>query len=300
MIGGGAYVASTGTPSHGDLRVNILVSRERAGFHIDTVDLYSAKQRTTFIKQIAIEIGVGDDTVKKELGAVLLELEARVDEQIRAKLAPVETKPLMTEAERNEALALLGDPKLVDRIVADLGTCGLVGEESNKLLGYLAAVSRKLEEPLAIVVQSSSAAGKSSLMDAVLDMVPPEERVSFSAMTGQSLYYMGERDLRHKVLAIAEGEGADRASYPLKLLQSEGHLTIASTGKDAIDRQARGARVHGDRPGRDVPHHGRHRPRRRAVEPLPRAHGGRGPRPDPPCPREAEDRPDSRRHSRSP
>jgi hypothetical protein len=52
-------------------------------------------------------------------------------------------------------------------------------------------------------------------------------------MTGQSLFYMGETDLQHKILAIAEEEGAERASYALKLLQSEGRLTIASTGKDA-------------------------------------------------------------------
>ncbi len=51
-------------------------------------------------------------------------------------------------------------------------------------------------------------------------------------MTGQSLYYLGEHDLAHKVLAIAEEEGAERASYALKLLQSEGELSIASTGKD--------------------------------------------------------------------
>jgi len=66
----------------------------------------------------------------------------------------------------------------------------------------------------------------------VLSFVPPEDRVQYSAMTGQSLFYMGETDLKHKVLAIAEEEGAERASYPLKLLQSEGELTIASTGKD--------------------------------------------------------------------
>ncbi len=82
------------------------------------------------------------------------------------------------------------------------------------------------------MLQSSSAAGKSSLMEAILDLVPEEERVSYSAMTGQSLFYMGETDLAHKILAVAEEEGAERASYALKLLQSEGELTIASTGKD--------------------------------------------------------------------
>jgi hypothetical protein len=51
-------------------------------------------------------------------------------------------------------------------------------------------------------------------------------------MTGQSLFYMGETNLKHKILAIVEEEGASRASYALKLLQSEGELTIATTGAD--------------------------------------------------------------------
>jgi hypothetical protein len=69
-------------------------------------------------------------------------------------------------------------------------------------------------------------------MNAVLDFVPEEDRVQFSSITGQSLYYMGEATLAHRVLALAEEEGAKRASYALKLLQSEGELRIASTGKD--------------------------------------------------------------------
>ncbi|MCP4503410.1 MAG: hypothetical protein GY822_26050, partial [Deltaproteobacteria bacterium] len=44
--------------------------------------------------------------------------------------------------------------------------------------------------------------------------------------------YMEGGDLRHKVLAVADEEGAERASYALKILQSEGKLCIASTGKD--------------------------------------------------------------------
>ena len=69
-------------------------------------------------------------------------------------------------------------------------------------------------------------------MEAILRFMPGEEQISYSAMTGQSLFYMGGMDLKHKVLAIAEEEGIRQASYALKLLQSEGQLTIASTGKD--------------------------------------------------------------------
>jgi hypothetical protein len=83
------------------------------------------------------------------------------------------------------------------------------------------------------VVQSSPAAGKSSLLQAVLSLVPDDDRVVYSMMTGQSLYYMGNTDLRHKVLAIAEDRGIARASYALKLLQSDGALEIASTGKES-------------------------------------------------------------------
>ena len=79
-----------------------------------------------------------------------------------------------------------------------------------------------------MIVQSSSAAGKSSLMEAVLAFVPEEQRVQYSAMTGQSLFYMGETDLKHKVLAIVEEEGAHRAAYALEAAAEEGVLTIAS------------------------------------------------------------------------
>jgi hypothetical protein len=213
------------------LRVNLLVaSGER--FHVDSLDLYSARQRGAFLKQAAEELQVKQDVLKRELGKVLLKLEQLQEEQIKRALEPKDEPMVLSEAERAEAMKLLQDPKLLDRISADFSTCGLVGEHTNKLVGYLAAVSRKLDRPLAVLVQSSSAAGKSALMEAILAFVPEEERVHYSAMTGQSLFYMGETDLKHKVLAIAEEEGAERASYPLKLLQSEGELTIASTGKD--------------------------------------------------------------------
>jgi DNA primase catalytic core len=214
------------------LKVNVLASRGE-GFHVDTLDLYTARQRAVFLKQAAIELGVKEDLVKRDLGRVLLKLEELQDEQIRAALEPKPAAaPAMKDEDRRAALELLTDPKLLDRILADFARCGVVGEETNKLVGYVAAVSRQLESPLAVLIQSSSAAGKSSLMEAILAFIPEEQRVQYSAMTGQSLFYMGETDLKNKVLAIAEEEGVSRAAYALKLLQSEGVLTIASTGKD--------------------------------------------------------------------
>ena len=214
------------------LKVNVLVAAGEA-FHVDTFDLYAARARASFIAQAAGDLRVAEDMLKADLGRVLLKLEALQDAAIQDALKPkAPALPAMTADEHMAALHLLADKDLPARILADFEAVGVVGEATNKLVGYLAAVSRKLERPLAVVIQSSSAAGKSSLMDAVLSFVPEEERVQYSAMTGQSLFYMGQTNLKHKILAIAEEEGAHRASYALKLLQSEGVLTIASTGTD--------------------------------------------------------------------
>jgi hypothetical protein len=214
------------------LKVNLLVSREGAGFHVDTLELYSARQRQQYATLAAHELCVDEQVIKRDLGMVLLRLE-ELQEHAAMKTADDKSpRPKLSDEERQAALALLRDPNLVERILDDLDRLGVVGERTNKLVAYLAATSRLLDEPLAVVVQAASAGGKSSLMEAVLALVPEEDRVQYSAMTGQSLFYLGEADLKHKVLAIAEDEGAERAAYALKLLQSEGQLTIASTGKD--------------------------------------------------------------------
>ncbi len=213
------------------LKVNVLVSCGEA-LHVDTFDLYAAKSRGLFIKQAAFELAVKEDVIKRDLGKVLLKCETLQEAQIKETLESNDSALTLDDVARDEALALLKSPHLMQRILDDFNRCGVVGEETNKLTGYLACVSRKLDKPLAIIIQSTSAAGKSSLMDAVLNLMPEEERVQYSAMTGQSLFYMGETNLKNKILAIAEEEGAENASYALKLLQSEGELTIASTGKD--------------------------------------------------------------------
>ncbi len=214
------------------LKVNVLASVGDA-FHVDTLDLYNARARQGYVAQAVLELRMAEDILKSDLGRVLLKLEALQDVQIQAALKPksIEAAP-MDAADRAAALALLCASDLLARIPGDFDACGIVGERTNKLVGYLAATSRKLRHPLAVVIQSSSAAGKSSLMDAVLAFMPEEERSKYSAMTGQSLFYMGETNLKHKILAICEEEGVSRASYALKLLQSEGELTMASTGKD--------------------------------------------------------------------
>lgn len=219
------------------LKVTVRVScRQSERVFVDTLDLYQARQRAAFVKAAGIELGVAEPVLVGDLSALVLALEPVQEAAIRAALptapASASALPVLSEAEEAAGLALLRDPHLVERIAADVEAVGVVGEGVNALVGYLAMVSRLLDKPLAILIQSTSAAGKSTLMDALLSLMPEGQRVHYSAMTGQSLFYLGEGDLKHKILAIAEEEGVRQAAYALKLLQSQGELTIASTGKD--------------------------------------------------------------------
>jgi len=218
--------------SYEQLKLNIHVTANDK-YYIDTFDLYHAKARSTYIKQAGIELGCEANTIKKDIGKILTKLEELQEAQINTTLNPEsKPEPKLSETEYTQAMELLKNPNLLERIITDLTASGIIGEDINKLTAYLGCVSRKLDKPLAIIIQSTSAAGKSTLMDAVIEMMPESDKVQYSAMTGQSLFYMGETSLKNKILAISEEEGAHNASYALKLLQSEGKITIASTGKD--------------------------------------------------------------------
>jgi len=208
--------------------------RVEENFHLDSFDMTRDNERRRFIERAAEETKLEKELIKRDLGKLLLALEEEQQQRLNAALKSESQNPKseMTEDERAEALALLKSPDLVTKIGQAFDTYGLVGEETKRLAAYLACTSRKLDKPLAVIIQSSTAAGKTALMEAVLAMFPEEERVKYSAMTGQSLFYLGETELKHKILAIVEEEGAEKASYALKLLQSEGELTIASTGKN--------------------------------------------------------------------
>lgn len=162
----------------------------------------------------------------------MIELLEKERLNLRKTSAEVEAAVLMSKAEEAAALAFLKDPNLCERIVEDFRRCGLVGERSTVLTSYLGAVSRKLNEPLALLIVARSGAGKSALQDAICNFVPPEELVRVTRLTGQALFYKDPYSLQRKMLVIAEDEGAMQAVYSLRTLASDQRLSIAATRTD--------------------------------------------------------------------
>jgi len=195
-------------------------------FELSTIDLYSSRSRIWFAKLCAALFGASEELVKEDIAKILTLVEGY---KPRAKQTKAKEP---TREEKAEALKLLKSPDMFAEILADLETIGVTGEKTNKLVGYLAAVSRKTDEPLSVLIQSRSAAGKSTLQDAILSLVPEEDFVKYTRITDQALFYKDEESLAHKILAIEEQEGMGGAAYSIRNIQSSKKITVAATGKD--------------------------------------------------------------------
>jgi len=140
--------------------------------------------------------------------------------------------PAMTKEDERLGMGLLTDPALLSRVVSDMERLGYVGEETNKALGYLVSVSRKLPAPLSAVVVSRSAAGKSALLRLIERVTPPEEVFSVSSLTPESLFYVPAGALKHRLLLIEERHGSEPADYSIRELQTRHVIRKAMPAKD--------------------------------------------------------------------
>lgn len=133
----------------------------------------------------------------------------------------------MTGIEKARIIEFLKTGDILGRIIKDMDSLGYIGESRNKLLGYLIAISRKLDEPLSGIAVSSSGAGKSKLIDTLQLLIPPEDVVFTSRLTQQALFYMPKDFLKNKLLIIEERAGSELADYAIRTLQSKGKLALA-------------------------------------------------------------------------
>ncbi len=212
------------------LKVTIKVAKDisnpKKPFELTTIDLYSTRSRTWFAKLCANLLEEPEELVKEDLGKILFLVEDW------RPAAQEEATVEISKADEKIARSFLNCPDMFTELLTDFETMGVTGEEVNKLVGYLAATSRKLADPLSVLIQSRSAAGKSTLQDAILSLIPDEDFIKYTRVTDQALFYKDEDSLVNKILAIEEAEGMGGAAYSIRNIQSAKKITVAATGKD--------------------------------------------------------------------
>jgi DNA primase len=214
----------------GRLRATIKAQRG-AAMHVDTVDLYASRSRSEFEKRASKTLSIEAGNVEAALLKLLVEAERPgADGKSEQEASPA--PPTMSASERAEALELLKRLDLLDQVARDVDALGYVGEETNKRLLYLVAVSRKLAGPLSAIVLSQSGAGKSGITEVIEKLTPPEDVVLLTRLTPQSLYYTEPGFLDRKLVIVEERYGSQEADYSIRVLQSRGKLIAAAPVKD--------------------------------------------------------------------
>lgn len=141
---------------------------------------------------------------------------------------------------RDQAEAMLADPKLVNIIINDVAKLGVVGERKLVMSHYVVGISRFLAKPGGSIIQGGISSGKSHTLETTGPCFPPESKLLCTDITPQSLYYLEPGRLIHTFVIAGErprvqSDEQSLATKALREMLSSGELhklvTISVAGR---------------------------------------------------------------------
>ena len=147
-IGGRKYHIRGIEHTNQRLKVNVKAQTDKR-FHIDSIDLYISKQRKVFAKESALLFNIDTETAEADLNRIIEKTETYITSK---KDNDTERECVVSDKDREYALTFLKSPTLMKDIIKDFEILGCAGEDTNKMMGYLAAISRKLDDPLSLLI----------------------------------------------------------------------------------------------------------------------------------------------------
>lgn len=224
----GTWIVEKSASGVSGLRALLTIEVKGSELYRDQVTFYAQQKR----RGIAKDTGFDIDDVNRICRAIeaqydlIIDSEKKEPEKDRKKRTPQYARQLAEDLKRH--------PNIIDEVISDITKLGYVGEDNNKALLYLVGVSAAMSNPLGAYIAAESSAGKSALTDKVVSLFPPDRIFFISRMTAHALYYVGEDDLRHKWIIVAERKGAEdeQADYSIRTLFSEKVLTLMVPTKD--------------------------------------------------------------------
>lgn len=224
-----------------NLRVNIKAQIPPAPFvkggeadcdglkYYDNLDLYSARSRSSYAGNMGKCFDIEPKRIEKDLITILEHLESERDRHLLTGSC-IEKEVQLTQEKRELGLSFLKSHDMFTEIARDMDRLGYVGEELNKQLMYIAATSRKLDDPISVMVISESASGKSLLIDTVARLIPPDEVISVTSLSEQALNYM--EDLSHKFVSLGEIVHSETIEHQIREMLSKKELSRLVTTKE--------------------------------------------------------------------
>jgi len=200
-----------------------------------TLDLYIDSQVDKLLRTLCDKWSLTIFDASKSVHSFISQLEGYKLQRLRY---PTDNeKPFeMDEDEEQEAKNYLADKDLICNLQKDLQQIGILGEDENALILFLAMASHRSNEPFSVLCLAKSGIGKSYLLQKLSHCLP-KNAVSFhTQISDNALYYFENQQIDGKVLFIEDLEWASQMLIPLATLQTQGKLikTRATKDKDGM------------------------------------------------------------------
>jgi hypothetical protein len=216
-----------------DLTVMLVLNDEfNLKRHRRKVNLYNQNQVINVCLDFSSELETELWMIEYDISHLTNQLEKWRDSELQLVQKQSESREYVPVKFRKEALQILKDKSLINRISALLGNAGIAGEKINRLLLYLCAITYKNENPLHVIVKGSSGAGKSHLINTIGTCIPQSDLVSFTRVADKSLFHCPGDTLDKKLVLIQDFDGLEGKSlFALRELQSAGTVKSYITSR---------------------------------------------------------------------
>lgn len=206
------------------MRVTLKVKVEHLALR-HNLDLYNDNQTEKLVRKIAERLEIGTSVAAAALTDLTDRLEKYRLEELEKQSQVHEKRKFLNQKEIKTAQQYLSAPNLMQRTMEDIGRAGVIGEETNRLLMYIIFTSRRRDNPLHIISLGTSGIGKTYLQEKVGALIPEEDKLEITTLSGNAFYYFGQQELRNKLILIEDLDGADEVLYPLREIKSKRRIT---------------------------------------------------------------------------
>jgi len=174
--------------------------------------------------------------VSKSVHALIGQLENYKLERLRYPQNSGEQAFEMSAEEQETAKKYLSNKNVITNLQKDLRQIGILGEDENALILFLAMASHKSDNPFSVLCLAKSGIGKSYLLQKLSECMPKGDYSFHTQISENALYYFDSRQIDGKVLFIEDLEWTNQMLMPLATLQTYGRLikTRATKDKDGM------------------------------------------------------------------
>jgi hypothetical protein len=201
-----------------------------------TLDLYNDTQTEKLQRTLCDKWELKLTEASKSIYSLVLQLEDyRLQELKFWGKNKIQTYEL-TDEQQKQATAFLKNKNVVNELIKNLNSIGILGEDENAFILLLALASYKFNNPFSVLHLAKNGIGKSYILQRLSECMPPNSFSFHTRISENALYYFNSADLQGKALIVEDLEWTTDMLQPLATLQTHGRLinTRATKDKDGL------------------------------------------------------------------